>query len=487
MRPLKPNAQIAGGEQEYAAAKAFDESGFTGYCNRLQISLPPMNTKAGINWTNKSALAIANGANPVAAVQDAARALVLKARELGWEGPPFNPVKIVELLNAKVSANSNIADARLIATDHGPIIEFNPQQPRERVRFSIAHELAHLLFPDWPDEIRNRSVIHEPSDNWQLEMLCNIAASEFVLPIGSLPSSFHIASIEKLMQERRRYDVSTEAFLIRLAKVSDMPVSVFFASPIEAENGSRQYRVDYSVSSAFAPPAQVEGTIVPQTSALRNCTAIGHTDQATETWFGGEETLIEYVGIPGYPGSRYPRVAGIVRFGSKQSDKRPIRYVHGNVIAPLDDGRKIICQLVNDRAVKWGGGVARKFAQKFPDAEAQFSQNMIDIKPSERLGNAIFTQLNAEDILASIIAQEGFGPSMFSRLRYSALQSGLRVIASMASKTGASIHMPRIGTGAAGGDWGVIEEMIEEEMVRLNLTVTVYDLPPRREQFELIS
>ena len=49
------------------------------------------------------------------------------------------------------------------------------------------------------------------------------------------------------------------------------------------------------------------------------------------------------------------------------------------------------------------------------------------------------------------------------------------------------VHMPRIGTGAAGGDWGVIEEIIEEEMVRSNLTVTIYDLPPRREQFELFS
>jgi len=33
----------------------------------------------------------------------------------------------------------------------------------------------------------------------------------------------------------------------------------------------------------------------------------------------------------------------------------------------------------------------------------------------------------------------------------------------------------------------VIEEIIEEEMVRSNLTVTIYDLPPRREQFELFS
>ncbi len=74
---------------------------------------------------------------------------------------------------------------------------------------------------------------------------------------------------------------------------------------------------------------------------------------------------------------------------------------------------------------------------------------------------------------------------MFSRLRYSALQSGLRLIANKAKEIGASIHMPRIGTGAAGGDWGVIQEIIEDELVRLGIVVIVYDIPPQRKQLEL--
>lgn len=47
--------------------------------------------------------------------------------------------------------------------------------------------------------------------------------------------------------------------------------------------------------------------------------------------------------------------------------------------------------------------------------------------------------------------------------------------------------MPRIGTGAAGGEWSVVEELVETEFVRRGLPVTVYDLPPRREQFELFA
>lgn len=445
-----------------------------------------MTTRSGIKWTNRSALALASGADPVLAVQGAAQQLVLKAREAGWEGPPFNPVTIVEMLGAKTSANASISDARLLASSDGPVVEYNPQQPRERVRFSIAHEIAHMLFPDWRDEVRNRGV-SSSSDDWQLEMLCNIAASEFVLPIGSLPQGYETASIEDLMRERRRYDVSPEAFLIRFVKTANTPVSVFFASPIEEAGGDRNYRVDYAIASPLAPMMAMGGVVLPRDSAARSCTAIGHTDRAVESWFTGAPTTIEYVGIPGYPGTRYPRVAGVVRHKAGDYGKLPIRYVHGDVTKPLGKGARIVCQLVNDRAVRWGGGVAKRFARLHADAEDAFAAAIIAIPARERLGRVVFVPVGDGLLVASIVAQEGFGPSLFPRVRYAALQQGLAVVAKRAAADGASVHMPRIGSGAAGGEWNVVEEIIDVELVAEGISVTVYDRPPRREQFELFA
>ena len=445
-----------------------------------------MTTNTGIRWTNGSALALAAGADPVAAVQEAAQSLVLKAREAGWAGPPFNPLKIVEMLGARTLANAAVADARLLASPAGPVVEYNPQQPRERMRFSIAHEVAHMLFPDWREEVRNRGG-SSSADDWQLEMLCNIAASEFVMPIGSLSAGMESATIEDLMRERRRYDVSTEAFLIRFAKVTDAPVSVFFASPMSQPDGARTYRIDYSVASPVAPRSGAQGRVLPPDSAARGCTAIGHTDSAIESWFSGCEALIEYVGIPGYPGARYPRVAGIVRHRTSDSGKSPIRYVHGDVMEPRGEGSRIICQMVNDRAVRWGGGVARRFARRHPEAEDAFAAEIASHPVRERLGRVIFVRLNNEVQLASIVAQEGFGPSLFPRVRYQALRSGLAQVAARASADRSSVHMPKIGTGSAGGEWSVVEELVETEFVRRGLPVTVYDLPPRREQFELFA
>lgn len=412
--------------------------------------------------------------------------MVLRAREAGWEGPPFNPIKIAEMLGAKIFANASVSDARLLDSPNGPVVEYNPQQPRERMRFSIAHEVAHMLFPDWRDEIRNRGG-SSSADEWQLEMLCNIAASEFVLPIGSLPQGIETAAIEDLMRERRRFDVSAEAFLIRFVKAANTPVSVFFASSFEADNDDRGYRIDYAIASPLAPKMAMEGVVLPGDSAARSCTAIGHTDRRVESWFTGVATMIEFVGIPGYPGNRYPRVAGVVRHRATVDGKRPIRYVHGDVTKPLGSGARIVCQLVNDRAVRWGGGVAKRFARAHPDAEDAFAAAIMAIPPRERLGRTIFVSVGDDLVVASIVAQEGFGPSLFPRVRYAALRRGLSVVAERAAADHASVHMPRIGTGAAGGEWGVVEEIVDGELVTEGISVTVYDRPPRREQFELFA
>lgn len=417
-------------------------------------------------------------------METTARNLVLRAREQGWTGPPFNPLQIAKMLGLEVEANSSIADARLMRTETGAKIEFNPQQPRERVRFSIAHELAHFLFSDWSEQIRNRGGSNHIADDWQLEMLCNLAASEIVMPTGSLASMAEIPSIEDLMVQRRKFDVSAEAFLIRLAKVSELPIGVILASPV-SKGQDRRYRVDYVVSSPTAPSIRASDLMVSENSVLRGCTAVGYSNSAIENWVTGKPTKIECVGIPPYPGDIYPRVICIARFEKANEDRKPIKLIHGNVIDPIGSGPKIVCQLVNDRASKWGGGVARKSAKKFPRSEVEYSQKLHRVPISERLGTVIFTDANEEITIASLIAQEGFGASLFPRIRYKALEKGLAEIAETAKRTGASIHMPRIGTGAAGGSWDTIEELIDDAMVRAGLSVTIYDPPPKRAQLEL--
>ena len=81
--------------------------------------------------------------------------------------------------------------------------------------------------------------------------------------------------------------------------------------------------------------------------------------------------------------------------------------------------------------------------------------------------------------VANMVAQRGFrhteaGPP----LRYDALETCLAELARIATEAGASVHMPRIGCGLAGGEWDRIEPILETTLVAAGVEVTVYDFVP---------
>ena len=82
-----------------------------------------------------------------------------------------------------------------------------------------------------------------------------------------------------------------------------------------------------------------------------------------------------------------------------------------------------------------------------------------------------------------MIAQEGIGYDKQGRppIRYNALEKCLGVVANLAQSVGASVHLPRIGTGLAGGHWSVIGKLIEHKIVTQRVPVVVYDLPERNQ------
>ncbi len=199
-----------------------------------------------VKWTNPSVLRFAGKRDPVAAIEAAARDQVLRAMDAGWKGPPFNPIGLADLRGIAVEASGDVRDARTVPSGDSVRIQFNPSQPRERLRFSIAHEVAHTLFEDVADDVRHRGG-GGSRDDWQLEMLCNIAAAEFIMPVGSLEPGVRVQPIEQLMAERRAFDVSAEAFILRVVKLAAEPAAAAFASAIGDDPA--RFVVDYAVSS----------------------------------------------------------------------------------------------------------------------------------------------------------------------------------------------------------------------------------------------
>lgn len=56
------------------------------------------------------------------------------------------------------------------------------------------------------------------------------------------------------------------------------------------------------------------------------------------------------------------------------------------------------------------------------------------------------------------------------------MTAGLEKLATLAKERNASVHMPRIGCGLAGGTWEEIEPIIQRTSCAAEIDVFVYDL-----------
>lgn len=60
-------------------------------------------------------------------------------------------------------------------------------------------------------------------------------------------------------------------------------------------------------------------------------------------------------------------------------------------------------------------------------------------------------------------------------VRYEAIEAALAKVGDKAVELGASVHMPRIGCGLAGGQWELIEPLISQQLSQRDIQVVVYD------------
>ncbi|HVU87588.1 MAG TPA: ImmA/IrrE family metallo-endopeptidase [Pirellulales bacterium] len=429
-----------------------------------------------MEWTNSSVQRLSANADPIATIQNSARQLVLDAIEQGWVGPPFDPFDLAHILNVRVVPSQEVLNASLTPEGRtGYRIDYNPNQSRRRIRFSIAHEIAHTLFPDCRDLVRNRvSRAEMREDEWQLEMLCNIAAAEILMPAEKLPiDSLSRVSIDDVVHLQEKFDVSVEALLLRIVRLERKHCAVFVASPHED-----RYHLDYAVESHGAEFKLKSGLLIPETTRLANCAALGYTAKGDESWVKEQTFHVESVAIPSYPGHQHPRVAGILyRKGDRGEAVSSMSYVVGDATKPHGTGQRVVAQVVNDGAARWGGaGFASAIRRQWPTVQSDFLDWVQSDPKRLRLGNTHNARVDDSTVVFSIVAQHGYGASRLPRIRYQHLKSGLVELRDFALSLSASVHIPRIGCGEAGGNWLIVEDLIRECLSDYDVHVTVYDL-----------
>ena len=151
-----------------------------------------------------------------------------------------------------------------------------------------------------------------------------------------------------------------------------------------------------------------------------------------------------------------------------------IHYLQGDATYPIGDGPKVIVHVCNDIGA-WGAGFVVALSKRWSQPEAQY-RAWKRSKMNFQLGYVQPVRVEEDVVVLNMIGQHGIRSiANLIPLRYDALRTCLEKVAKYCKNQNASIHMPRIGCGLAGGRWEKVEEIINETLLAEGLEVYVYD------------
>ena len=153
-----------------------------------------------------------------------------------------------------------------------------------------------------------------------------------------------------------------------------------------------------------------------------------------------------------------------------------LRVIKGDATSPQAKGPKIIAHVCNDLG-GWGKGFVLAVSKRWPEPERAYREWHRGRAGNDfGLGAVQLVQVKGDTWVANMVGQRGTrtgsnGPPV----RYDAIERCLVALTEHAKRLGASVHMPRIGCGLAGGRWERVEPLIAETLLAQDVATTVYD------------
>jgi O-acetyl-ADP-ribose deacetylase (regulator of RNase III) len=154
--------------------------------------------------------------------------------------------------------------------------------------------------------------------------------------------------------------------------------------------------------------------------------------------------------------------------------KMKIEYRKGNL---LDTHYKFILHGLSSKGVM-GSGVAKLIRQKWPKAYQDYKDKYDST--GLKLGEVIASKQDDDKIILNAITQEFYGKDDQVYVSYWAIANVIKTIDYVAKDTNKKmpgnpfkIAMPQIGSGLGGGDWKVIEAIIENESKNIQPVVYI--------------
>ena len=160
--------------------------------------------------------------------------------------------------------------------------------------------------------------------------------------------------------------------------------------------------------------------------------------------------------------SKHPKVAATDR----------LVYRIGSALETPSSDRTTVVMHVCNYVGRWGRGIVLAVSKLSPDPESAY-RRWFRAKTSDegtpfQLGAVQFVRVNERMVVANMIGQhdvvrrDGRPPH-----RLEAVREAVGTALDRASGEGWEVQCPRIGCSLGGGSWGVVSQMLQEELARV--------------------
>jgi O-acetyl-ADP-ribose deacetylase (regulator of RNase III) len=152
-----------------------------------------------------------------------------------------------------------------------------------------------------------------------------------------------------------------------------------------------------------------------------------------------------------------------------------VNYIIGDATNPKIDGNKIIVHVCNDIG-GWGKGFVMAISKRWKTPENKYRE-WFKSQDNFSLGQTQFVKVEDDLWIANVIGQHKINKDENGNppIRYDAIAKGLDTVTKFAQDNKATVHMPRIGCGLAGGTWDKIEPLIQKSLLDKGIETYVYD------------
>lgn len=143
-----------------------------------------------------------------------------------------------------------------------------------------------------------------------------------------------------------------------------------------------------------------------------------------------------------------------------------IKYVQGDL---FDASEQVIAHGCNCSG-GFGSGVAGIIARKYPGVRNAYMDKFHD--SGWKLGEIqpVFS-ITADKYIVNCATQQAYLPRGVCHADYEAIATAMLSVKEFAQQKGLSIAIPKIGAGLAGGDWNIIENILETVFSDYDITV----------------